>query len=56
MAKVTPEAAKALSSALKGRSIKRYDVGEKFTTVSRVKYDDDGNPVAIKRLGSIEHG
>ena len=56
MAKVTAEAAKAQASALKARSVKRYDVGEKFTSVSRIKYDKEDNPISTKRLGTIEHG
>lgn len=56
MAKITPEAADAMSKALKPRSIKRIDVGDKFTTTSRVTYDDKGKVVSNKILGSIKHG
>lgn len=56
MAKVTEEAADAYAKALKGRSIKRYDVGDKFTIITRVTYDDKGKPKSSERLGSTQHG
>lgn len=56
MAKVTPEAADAFSEAIRNRSVKQYDRGEKETVIRRVIYDDKARPINSHVIGRIEHG
>lgn len=56
MAKVTPEAADAMSKALKNRTVKQYDRGEKETVIRRVIYDDKDRQIFSRVIGRIEHG
>ena len=56
MAKVTREAIKAMSKALKNRSVKQYDIGETETVIRRVIYDDKGRQIHSCSIGRIEHG
>lgn len=56
MVKITREAVDAMSKALKNRSVKQYDIGEKETVIRRVIYDDKGRQIHSYNIGRIEHG
>ena len=56
MAKVTPEAMAAISKAMKNRTVKQYDMGEKETVISRVTYDEKDRQVSRQLIGRIKHG